>query len=122
MLKLEYRKYLTAYCSKYGVSEEEVDEIIREFKESTKDFHDIGSFLKHVEQVGLELSRKSAEDEDRVILSTIHGVKGMEFKNVYLINCVDGNIPYKREGKESDIEKREGCFMWLSQGLRKIYI
>ncbi|HCW05702.1 MAG TPA: ATP-dependent helicase [Clostridium sp.] len=110
LLKLEYRKYLTAYCSKYGVSEEEVDEIIREFKESTKDFHDIGSFLKHVEQVGLELSRKSAEDEDRVILSTIHGVKGMEFKNVYLINCVDGNIPYKREGKESDIEEERRLF------------
>ncbi|SCN21628.1 putative ATP-dependent DNA helicase YjcD [Clostridium sp. N3C] len=110
LTKLEYSKYIISYCQKYGLSIEEVDEIINEFKEAVKDFTDIESFLLHVKQVGEELSKKSTDNEDTVILSTIHGVKGMEFKNVYVINCVDGNIPCKREGKESYIEEERRLF------------
>jgi DNA helicase-2/ATP-dependent DNA helicase PcrA len=32
-------------------------------------------------------------DEDYLILSTIHSAKGMEWKCVYVLNCVDGCIP-----------------------------
>jgi len=109
-MRLDYRKYLVSYCKKYGASLEEVEEIISEFKEAVKDFSDIGSFLGHVKEVKEKLSRKAPDSEDSVILSTIHGVKGMEFKNVYVINCVDGNIPFKREGKESCLEEERRLF------------
>lgn len=110
LVKLDYMKYLASYCEKYSASIEEVDEIIREFQEAIKEFSDIRSLLQHVEQVGEKLSKKAQESEDAVILSTIHGVKGMEFKNVYVINCVDGNIPYNREGKESHLEEERRLF------------
>lgn len=32
-------------------------------------------------------------DEDYLILSTIHSAKGQEWKNVFMLNCVDGCIP-----------------------------
>ncbi len=32
-------------------------------------------------------------DEDYLILSTIHSAKGMEWKSVFVLNCVDGCIP-----------------------------
>ena len=32
-------------------------------------------------------------DEDYLILSTIHSAKGQEWKNVFVLNCVDGCIP-----------------------------
>jgi len=32
-------------------------------------------------------------DEDYVILSTIHSAKGQEWRNVFVLNCVDGCIP-----------------------------
>ncbi len=32
-------------------------------------------------------------DEDFLILSTIHSAKGQEWKNVFVLNCVDGCIP-----------------------------
>lgn len=110
LVKLNYRKYLISYCQKYSASLEEVDEIISEFKEATKEFSDMETFLHHVNQVREKLSNKTTENADAVILSTIHGVKGMEFKNVYVINCVDGNLPYKREDKESDLEEERRLF------------
>ena len=32
-------------------------------------------------------------DEDHLILSTIHSAKGLEWKSVFVLNCVDGCIP-----------------------------
>ena len=32
-------------------------------------------------------------DEDYLILSTIHSAKGQEWRNVFVLNCVDGCIP-----------------------------
>ena len=40
-------------------------------------------FLSHVENVKEEIE-KNKIIKDGVILSTIHGVKGMEFKNVFI--------------------------------------
>ena len=34
-------------------------------------------------------------DEDYLILSTIHSAKGQEWKNVFVLNCVDGCIPVR---------------------------
>ncbi|NGO54631.1 ATP-dependent helicase [Allomesorhizobium camelthorni] len=45
-------------------------------------------------------------DEDYLILSTIHSAKGQEWKNVFVLNAVDGCIPIDlATGEEADIEE-----------------
>jgi DNA helicase-2/ATP-dependent DNA helicase PcrA len=45
-------------------------------------------------------------DEDYLILSTIHSAKGQEWKNVFVLNSVDGCIPIDlATGEEADIEE-----------------
>ena len=51
-----------------------------------------------------------------VILSNIHGVKGMEFKNVFIINCVEETIPHKSSIEDNLEEERRlfyGAKRWL---------
>jgi len=80
--------YIKEYCSKFKIDLGEMEEVIEEFRQAIEGYNSIIAFLAHVEQVKEEISKhKKNIDEDAVILSTIHGVKGMEFKNVYLINC-----------------------------------
>ncbi len=40
-----------------------------------------------------DLSGKASQDEDYLILSTIHSAKGMEWDTVFLLNVVDGSFP-----------------------------
>jgi DNA helicase II / ATP-dependent DNA helicase PcrA len=40
-----------------------------------------------------DLSGKAHQDEDYLILSTIHSAKGMEWDTVFLLNVVDGSFP-----------------------------
>lgn len=40
-----------------------------------------------------DLAGTPVKDDDYLILSTIHSAKGQEWKNVFVLNCVDGCIP-----------------------------
>ena len=50
-------------------------------------------------------------DEDYLILSTIHSVKGLEFDVVYLIHAADGNIPSDMStGTDDGVEEERRLF------------
>ncbi len=41
-----------------------------------------------------------------VALSTIHGVKGLEYSNVIIINCREGNMPHPSSLSNIEEERR----------------
>ncbi|KYH35006.1 putative ATP-dependent DNA helicase YjcD [Clostridium tepidiprofundi DSM 19306] len=108
IFSLGYHEYIEEYCSKFKYNIDEMEEIVEEFRESCKEFNFINEFLVHVEEVSSEIKRnKNDENRDSVIFSTIHGVKGMEFENVFIINCNEDNIPHKNN---DNIEEERRLF------------
>ena len=59
-------------------SKEELLNVLEEFKGAAEGFKTITEFLIHVNNVEEQIESSKAV-EDGVILSTIHGVKGMEY-------------------------------------------
>ena len=51
-------------------------------------------------------------DQEGVRLMTLHAAKGLEFDAVWLIEAMEGQIPYKRQRRIRRQRKREGCSMW----------
>ncbi len=49
----------------------------------------------------------NSNNQDMVILSTIHGVKGLEFDSVYMIGMVEGRFPSNRALEESSEVEEE---------------
>lgn len=47
---------------------------------------------------------------DRVTLMTLHASKGLEFPVVFIVGCEENLIPYRREGKEFDLEEERRLF------------
>jgi DNA helicase II / ATP-dependent DNA helicase PcrA len=108
---LQYHDYIKEYSQKFKIQISELEEIMEEYKEAAVSYNSIISFLAHIEQFGEELRKSLHQDEevDSVTLSTIHGVKGMEFKNVFIINCVEEIIPHINSS-DSDIEEERRLF------------
>ncbi|WP_125153844.1 ATP-dependent helicase [Clostridium rectalis] len=100
---LNYVDYIKFYISKYKIDKEEIETIILMMKRSIKNFKTIEEFLDYVEKIK---HRKKQNKKDSLILSTMHGVKGMEFKTVFIINCNEGNIPYTDNNKFLEEERR----------------
>ncbi len=83
---LEYSQYIREYSSKFKQNQEDLLDIVEEFKSSAMEFKSIITFLSHIESVEENLENlNSKENIDSVILSTMHGVKGMQFKDVHTL-------------------------------------
>lgn len=118
-----YLDYLKEYSEKFGSSIEDLEDILEEFKTSASAFKSINEFFVHIEEVGKKLEEsKKHRDEDRVLLSTIHGVKGMEFKNVFLINCNEDTMPHS-QSKETNLEEERRLFyVGITRAIDNLYL
>ena len=67
---------------------------------------DFGVKLMDTEQ---QASQNS--DEDKVILSTIHQAKGLEWDNVFIINLAEGAFPHQRAyGSDAEMSEERRLF------------
>ncbi|MHC6179669.1 ATP-dependent helicase [Clostridium sp. JNZ X4-2] len=114
--KLEYMDYLKEYCKKSNRDLEEFQHILYEFEESCKDFNTINEFLAHVDNVEKTID-ENMKEENAVTLSTIHGVKGMEFENVYIINCSEGLIPHENSIMNNLEEERRLFYVGVTRAI-----
>ncbi len=48
--------------------------------------------------------------EGVVLISTLHGVKGLEYDNVYIMNVNEGSMPYRKAVLEPAIWRKNGGF------------
>lgn len=116
-----YIDYLREYANKYGQSLDDLEDVLEEFKEAAEGFKTITEFLMHVNNVEEQIESSKAV-EDGVILSTIHGVKGMEFNNVYIINCNEEVIPHKSSMEENIEEERRLFYVAVTRAINNLYV
>ena len=116
-----YIDYLREYANKYGQSLDDLEDVLEEFKGAAEGFKTITEFLIHVNNVEEQIESSKAV-EDGVILSTIHGVKGMEFNNVYIINCNEEVIPHKSSMEENIEEERRLFYVGITRAINNLYV
>jgi len=122
MHTLGYEEYIKEYSERIKIDKEELLQIVDELKEAGEGYTSILTFLVHVEEVEKEINKKEI-NEDSVILSTIHGVKGMEFKNVVIVNCNEDNIPYSKSDEEINIEEERRLFyVGITRAKENLYL
>ena len=96
---LEYKRYLKEYAKRSFRDFSELEEELYELKE-------IVSYYKNP----LDLIKRSKEEDkeinSNITLSTIHGVKGLEFDKVFLINAVEGFTPHSASFDNIEEERR----------------
>jgi|GEM_PF-122723 len=120
---LGYEEYISLYCKKFKLKLSDLLDILEEFKESVKSYNTIIAFLSHIEEVKEELKKvkNNFQEENAVVLSTIHGVKGMEFKNVFIMNCVEDLLPNKNSIEEGIEEERRLLYVAITRAIDNIY-
>lgn len=123
VMDLGYIDHLKGYAQKFGQSFEDLEDIIEEFKLSAEGFKTIFDFLEHIEEIKqtIEESKKKVK-RDGVVLSTIHGVKGMEFKNVYIINACEETIPHASSIKDNIEEERRLFYVGITRAIDNLYL
>lgn len=95
---------------------------INEFKEAVlfalKDGKTLQEYLNDL----AIFSEKDDVEQESVVLSTIHGVKGLEFDNVFVIGMTDGRFPSSRsnETPEELEEERRLCYVAVTRAKKHL--
>ena len=98
-------------------------ENIKEFIESLKDFENLEGFLEHVSLVMENITNTS---DQTISLMTMHGAKGLEFDNVFLIGWEEGVFPSKKSidelGKTGLEEERRLAYVAITRARKRVNI
>ena len=105
----KYTDYLKEYANYRNVDEDELLDIWQKYKEDVKERNDWVSWGRYV--IGYNKALEEAQKNKKgVILSTMHCSKGLEWKHVFIIDCVDGVCPFEKAEDELQMEEERRLF------------
>lgn len=109
-----YDRFLTEYADERHIDAEELFDILEEIEEAAKPYSTLKEWKESIEEFNKkqkeEFEKNKNSDRDAVVISTMHGCKGLEFEKVYIPEAVEGIIPYKKAIRQSDIEEERRLF------------
>ena len=79
------------------------------------------SIEKFLTDLTLEASGPSYE-KDAITISTVHSAKGLEFKVVFIMDCVDGSFPCIRKATADTPKAKENAFAEFEEERRVLYV
>ena len=108
-----FEEYLREYAQYRKIKPEELSEILDRLTESTKGMDSLKEWEDYIEDYTQKLeeqARKQEKEREGVLISTLHGVKGLEYDRVYILNVNEGSMPYKKAVLEAAIEEERRLF------------
>ena len=108
-----YEEYLKEYARYRKLKPEELTEILDRLMESARGMDSLKDWEDYIEDYTEKLEEQAAkqkQERNGVLISTLHGVKGLEYDKVYILNVNEGSIPYKKAVLPSAVEEERRLF------------
>lgn len=114
----DYNSYLEA---EYPDFKDRLDDLeqFAIFAESASDLSQFLSDVSLTDEYGVTRNESYNSNQDRIVLSTIHQAKGLEWDNVFVIHVVDGKFPSPRSVEEGGLEEERRLFYVATTRARK---
>ncbi|MDP2587077.1 MAG: ATP-dependent helicase [Candidatus Komeilibacteria bacterium] len=123
LAKSDYRNYLEA---EYPNWQDRLDDLeqLAVFSERYEDLTVFLSEMSLQESFALGQERPSGHDDNRIVLSTIHQAKGLEWQAVFVINLVDTAFPNQRAMSEEGglEEERRLFYVAITRAQKHLYL
>lgn len=110
---MHYEEFLAEYAKSRHLKQEELTEILDEIQQGAKPFRTVEEWYAHLQEYKERLEEqrgKKERDPDAIILATLHGAKGLEFEEVFLVDVNEGTIPHRKASVEADFEEERRLF------------
>lgn len=125
---LRYEDYILKNSEDMGYSSENLINLISIFSLISSDCNELSDVISKLDYLE-ELIKASSKNKNGnvVTLSTMHGSKGLEWENVYIMSMTDGIFPSiqatKLQSKGNDSlmeEERRLCYVAITRGKRYV--
>lgn len=111
-------------------SESDREESLQDLEKNKEDIailqemaKDYDSALAFLDATTLDAAKSKENEEDKLVLSTIHSVKGLEYDTVILLDCIDEILPSARYiGSPEDNEDVRCMYVAVTRAKNTLYI
>ena len=122
VLKHGYLEYLKYTYPNHETRLEDISQLIN----FSTEYHSLVTFLSELSLMsgvsGEEVAAE-AEEQEKVILSTIHQAKGLEWQAVFIIWCAEGRFPNPKAVEEGETEEERRLFYVAStRAMDELYL
>lgn len=111
-----YDAWLKEEAKNRSLDVEEMMDNLEELQSMAEPYNTQKEFFAYAEAYQELLKEENHKREDRstvkrgVQLMTLHSAKGLEFREVHIIDCVDGSIPHKKSKSPAAMEEERRMF------------
>lgn len=122
-----YEDFLKEYAQNKRINPEELFLVLDELQESAEGFQTAEDWFAHIEEYREEIKQQEKqlqeENQDAVVLSTLHGSKGLEYSVVFLTDVNEGVLPYKKAALDEDIEEeRRMLYVGMTRAKERLHV
>ncbi|QNM05628.1 ATP-dependent helicase [Qiania dongpingensis] len=121
-----YDGYLKGYAKERHLEENGLLEILEELQSDAGEYKTFAAWFSHMSEYREEMRRQrenSAADRRGVVISTIHGAKGLEYPVVFLPDVNEQVIPHEKAGLSADVEEERRLFyVAMTRAKEKLHI
>ena len=111
-------------------SESDKEESLQDLERNKEDItilqemaKDYDSALAFLDATTLDATKSKENEEDKLVLSTIHSIKGLEYDTVILIDCIDEILPSARYiGSPEDNEDVRCMYVAVTRAKNTLYM
>ena len=108
-----YDDYLKEYGEAHGIDYKELLETANEIMDSAAGYKTYDEWKKYIEEYTYNLKesyQRRQKYQDAVVLTTMHGSKGLEYDTVFIVDANEGITPHKKATTDTDIEEERRMF------------
>ena len=117
-----YRPYLEQKYDDFNKRINDLDSLSR----IAQRYNNLERFLSDITLEPLEIGQvdAGAKEEERLVLSTIHSAKGLQWQTVFIIFCIDGYLPsFRSLDSEEDVEEeRRLLYVAATRAKENLYL
>ncbi len=124
-----YDDYLKDYMEERNIDKGEISDILDEFMSIAKEYETFEEFFGFIEEYTKLLSEEAKRNKytkdksKKVTLMTMHSSKGLEYRDVHIIECVEEIIPHKKSKTLDEIEEERRMFyVAMTRTIEHLYI
>ena len=121
--RMGYRQYLSLYAERSGMDSGILLSIWESYqKDAVKCGNTWEAFLRYAADYG-HMIETQGRDEGGVVLTTLHGAKGLEWRRVFIIDCVEGYMPHTCGKRRSDTEEeRRLLYVGMTRAKEELHL
>ena len=121
---MELDEYFRDYALERGMDAEEIMKALDFIQDSSREYRTLSDWYAYIAAYTKALETKRDREESpkgKSLLSTIHGVKGLEFREVCVMDVTERSIPHEKAASPEELqEERRLLYVAMTRAKRKL--